>query len=337
MMGADAEHMKQRALGRTGLTVSAIGLGCMGLSQGYGQVDDDESIRVIHHALDLGITMLDTAMSYGAGHNEHLIARAMSGRRRDQVTLASKFGIVRDEHGVRLDGRPENVAGYCDAALTRLGVEVIDLFYLHRVDPAVPLADTVGAMSELVRAGKVRHLGLSEVTAEQLQQAAAVHPIAAVQFEWSLLWREAEDALVPTAQRLGVGLVPYSPLGRGLLSARLTADDIDTSEFRRTDARFHGEHLTTNARQVDTLRELAGELGVTPAQLALAWLLGQGPDVVPIPGTRHVERLIENTAAVNVALDRTQLQRLGRVSYVVSQMMMLRRTAPPRKMMASLS
>jgi aryl-alcohol dehydrogenase-like predicted oxidoreductase len=249
-------------------------------------------------------------MSYGAGHNEHLIGRALSGRRRDQVTLATKFGIVRGEQGVHLDGRPANVAGYCDASLARLGVDVIDLFYLHRVDPAVPLSDTIGAMSELVDAGKVRHLGLSEVTVDQLAQAISVHPIAAVQFEWSLLWREAEDELVPAARNLGVGLVAYSPLGRGLLSATLTAEDIDASDFRRTDARFHGENLTTNTMLVATLRELARELGVTPAQLALAWLLGQGPDIVPIPGTRHVERLRENTAAVNLALDPALLQRL---------------------------
>jgi aryl-alcohol dehydrogenase-like predicted oxidoreductase len=302
--------MQQRELGSTGLVVSALGLGCMGLSQGYGPADDNESIHVIGRALDLGVTMLDTAMSYGAGHNEELIASALSGRRGDQVTLATKFGIVRDELGVRLDGRPENVGGYCDASLTRLGVDVIDLYYLHRVDPAVPVAETVGAMSELVSAGKVRHLGLSEVTVEQLRRAAAVHPIAAVQFEWSLLWREAEDDLVPAARRLGVGLVPYSPLGRGLLTATLTPGDIDASEFRRADARFHGDHLTTNAALVRTLRDAASELRVTSAQLALAWLLGQGPDVVPIPGTRHVDRLIENTGAVNLALDPAQLQRL---------------------------
>lgn len=305
--------MDQRTLGSSGLTVSAIGLGCMGLSQGYGPVDDEESIRLIHHALDLGVSMLDTAMSYGAGHNEQLLARALVGRRRDLVHLASKVGIVRDSDGVRLDGRPENVAGYCEATLTRLGVEVIDMYYLHRVDPSVPIADTIGAMSELVTAGKVRYLGVSEVTADQLAQAVAIHPIAAVQFEWSLLWREAEDDLVPAARRLGAGLVPYSPLGRGLLTATLTTDDFDESEFRRGDARFHGENLTINTALVQTLRQLATELGYTPAQLALAWLLAQGPDVVPIPGTRRIERLSENVGAMDEPLERVQLQRLEEV------------------------
>lgn len=305
--------MQQRTLGSSGLTVSAIGLGCMGLSQGYGPVDDEESIRLIGHALDFDVSMLDTAMSYGAGHNEQLISRALTGRRRDQVQLASKIGIVRDSEGVRLDGRPENVAGYCEATLTRLGVDVIDLYYLHRVDPSVPLADTIGAMSDLVSAGKVRHLGVSEVTADQLEQAVAVHPIAAVQFEWSLLWREAEDDLVPAARRLNVGLVPYSPLGRGLLTATLVTDKIDDSEFRRADARFHGEHLTTNTALVQTLRQLATGMDYTPAQLALAWLLAQGPDVVPIPGTRHIERLSENVAAMDKPLDPVQLQRLDEV------------------------
>ena len=313
MFGADAGGMDQRTLGSSGLTVSAIELGCMGLSQGYGPVDDEESIRLIRHALDLGVSMLDTAMSYGAGHNEQLISRALAGRRRDRVQLASKIGIVRDTDGVRLDGRPEKVAGYCEATLTRLGVEVIDLYYLHRVDPAVPIADTIGAMSELVTAGKVRHLGVSEMTAAQLAQAVAVHPIAAVQFEWSLLWREAEDDLVPTARRLDVGLVPYSPLGRGLLTAILTTDKIDDSEFRRTDARFHGQNLTINTALVQALRQLATELDYTPAQLALAWLLAQSPDVVPIPGTRHIERLSENAAAVDNPLNPVQLQRLGEV------------------------
>ncbi len=305
--------MQQRTLGTSGLTVSAIGLGCMGLSQGYGPVDDEESIRLIHHALDLGVSMFDTAMSYGAGHNEALILRALAGRERDRVQLASKVGIVRDSDGVRLDGRAENVAGYCEATLTRLGVQVIDLYYLHRVDPTVPIADTVGAMGELVAAGKVRHLGVSEVTADQLEQAVAVHPIAAVQFEWSLLWREAEDDLVPAARRLGVGLVPYSPLGRGLLTATLSADSIDDSEFRRADARFHSENLTINSALVQTLRELATELGYTPSQLALAWLLAQGPHVAPIPGTRHIDRLSENAGAVDKPLDPAQLQRIDEV------------------------
>ncbi len=210
--------MQQRNLG--GLVTSAIGLGCMGLSQGYGPADDADSVRVIHRALDLGVSMLDTAMSYGQGHNEQLIARALHGRT-DQVQIATKFGIVRDPGGVRVDGRPEHVRGYCEASLRRLGRDVIDLYYLHRVDPDVPVADTVGAMAGLVAEGKVRYLGLSEATAAQLEQAAAVHPISAVQFEWSMLWRDPEDDVVPAARRLGIGLVPYSPLGRGLLTATL--------------------------------------------------------------------------------------------------------------------
>ena len=205
--------------------------------------------------------------------------------------MATKFGIVRGPDGVTLDGRPEHVRGYCEASLRRLGRDVIDLYYLHRVDPAVPVADTVGAMAELVREGKVRYLGLSEATPEQLAQAAAVHPIAAVQFEWSLLWRDPEDGIVPAARRLGIGLVPYSPLGRGLLTATLTSADIASSDFRRSDPRFSGGALDRNLAQVAALREVAGGLGITPGQLALAWLLAQGGDVVPIPGSRHPARI----------------------------------------------
>jgi aryl-alcohol dehydrogenase-like predicted oxidoreductase len=313
-----AGFMRQRRLGTTdpttdglstsGLATSALGLGCMGLSQGYGP-NDDESIRVIHSALDLGVTLLDTAMSYGQGHNEQLIARALAGRR-EHLTLATKFGIVRDKNGVHVDAQPDRVRDYCEASLERLGTDVIDLFYLHRVDPNVPIAETVGAMADLVAAGKVRHLGLSEVTVDQLEQAVAVHPIAAVQFEWSLLWRDPENDIVPAARRLGIGLVPYSPLGRGLLTATLTAADIDISDFRRTDDRFHGEHLTNNIEQVNALRAVADDLGITAGQLALGWLLAQGPDVVPIPGTRRRSRLVENVRAANIDLSPTDLQRL---------------------------
>ncbi len=299
--------MEQRHLGRGGLATSAVGLGCMGLSQGYGPADDDESVRVIHRALDLGVTMLDTAMSYGQGHNERLIARALAGR---QAMVATKFGIVRDDRGVRVDGRPDHVRGYCEASLSRLGQDVIDLFYLHRVDPEVPLAETVGAMAELVRDGKVRHIGLSEATAAQLEQAAAVHPIAAVQFEWSLLWRDPEQDIVPAARRLGIGMVTYSPLGRGLLTSTLTGADIDASDFRRNDPRFHGTDLDRNLHQVGALQEIAARLGTTPGQLALAWLLAQGDDVVPIPGTRRADRIAENVAAAQVQLSPDDLRRL---------------------------
>ena len=300
--------MQQRNLG--GLITSAIGLGCMGLSQGYGQADDEQSVGVIHRALDLGVSMLDTAMSYGQGHNEELIARALHGRT-DQVHIATKFGIVRGPGGVRVDGRPEHVRGYCEASMRRLGRDVIDLYYLHRVDPDVPVADTVGAMAGLVAEGKVRYLGLSEATPAQLEQAASVHPISAVEFEWSLLWRDPEDDVVPAARRLGIGLVPYSPLGRGLLTATLGAADIDGSDFRRADPRFHGPALDRNLRHVAMLRDLAAALGLTPGQLALAWLLAQGPDIVPIPGSRRPERIAENAAAAGVRLGPADLERLA--------------------------
>ena len=293
--------MQRRQLGDAGFTTSALGLGCMGLSQGYGPADDKESIRAIHRAIELGVTMLDTAMSYGRGHNERLLGRALAGRA-GQVEVATKFGIVRDGNGVHLDGRPEYVRGYCEASLARLGVDVIDLYYLHRVDPEVPVAETIGAMAQLVSEGKVRHLGVSEVTVSQLEQATAVHPISAVEFEWSLLWREPEDDIVPAARRLGVGVVPYSPLGRGLLTAALTRADMDTSDFRRTDPRFHGPELDHNLAHVGELQRIADGLGLTAGQLALAWLLAQGPDVVPIPGSRRLARIEENAAAADVAL-----------------------------------
>jgi aryl-alcohol dehydrogenase-like predicted oxidoreductase len=299
--------MRQRHLGSDGLVTSALGMGCMGLSQGYGPADDAESIRAIHRAAELGVTMFDTAMSYGQGHNERLIGRALAGLPW-QVQVATKFGIIRDPGGVHLDGRPGQVRGYCEASLARLGVEVIDLYYLHRVDPQVPIADTIGAMAQLVTEGKVRHLGVSEVTPAQLEQAAAVHPISAVQFEWSLLWRDPEDDIVPAARRLGAGLVPYSPLGRGMLTATLTRADIDGSDFRRGDPRFQGADLDRNLARVAALRQVAGRLGLTPAQLALAWLLAQGPDVVPIPGTRHRGRIEQNAAAGDAELSEADLR-----------------------------
>jgi aryl-alcohol dehydrogenase-like predicted oxidoreductase len=300
--------MEQRILGTT-LASSALGLGCMGFSQAYGPADDDESVAVIHDALERGITMLDTAMSYGRGHNERLVGRAVAGRR-EGVVLATKFGIVRGENGARLDGRPENVRGYCEASLRRLGVDHIDLYYLHRVDPEVPVAETIEAMADLVAAGLVRHLGVSEVNPAQLEQAAAVHPIAAVQFEWSLSWREPEDDVVPAARRLDIGLVPYSPLGRGLLTGALPAGPFPEGDFRRTDPRFGAEHLAANLALVRVLAKLADEHRVTPGQLALAWLLAQGPDVVPIPGTRSRTRIEENASAGAVALSTEDLASL---------------------------
>src|SRR5215469_7693123 len=301
--------MQQRHLGSDGLVTSALGMGCMGLSQGYGPTDDDESVAAIRRAAELGLTMFDTAMSYGRGHNERLIGRALAGLPW-QVQVATKFGIVRGDDGVHLDGRPEHVGGYCEASLARLGTEVIDLYYLHRVDPQVPIADTIGAMAQLVTEGKVRHLGVSEVTPAQLAQAAAVHPISAVQFEWSLLWRDPEDDIVPAARRAGTGIVTYSPLGRGMLTATLTREDIDGSDFRRGDPRFQGGDLDQNLTRVAALRRVADGLGITPAQLALAWLLAQGPDVVPIPGTRRLGRIGQNVAAAGVELTEADLRSL---------------------------
>jgi aryl-alcohol dehydrogenase-like predicted oxidoreductase len=283
----------------------------MGFSQGYGPADDGESIKALHRAVELGIDLLDTAMSYGQGHNEQLVARALAElANRGEVQVATKFGIVRTEQGVSLDGRPDHVRGYCDASLERLGVDVIDLYYLHRVDPQVPIAETVQAMAQLVDDGKVRYLGVSEVTAEQLRAANAVHPIAAVQFEWSMLWREPELDIIPAARELGVGLVPYSPLGRGLLTATLNRDTIGTSEFRRTDPRFQDTNLDRNLSQIEALREVADSLSITAGQLALAWLLAQGDDVVPIPGTRRLDRIAENAAAAEVELSPAELERL---------------------------
>lgn len=301
--------MQVRILGTDRLVSSAIGLGCMGLSQGYGPVEEDQAIRVVQCALDSGITMLDTAMSYGEGRNERLLARAIAGRR-EHAVIATKFGIVRNADKVEVDARPERVRADCEGSLSRLGIEVIDLYYLHRPDPRVPVAETIGAMARLVEAGKVRHLGVSELSAEQLEEAAAEHPITAAQFEWSLLWREPEHDLVPAARRLGIGMVPYSPLGRGLLTGTLADGDIAASAFRRQDPRFSGTNLSRNRTQVDALARLASELGMTTGQLALAWLLAQGPDVVPIPGTSRPERVLENVGAAGMRLGAAELARL---------------------------
>ncbi len=297
--------MDTRQLGP--LTTSAVGLGCMGFSQAYGPADDDESVAAIRTALDSGITLLDTAMSYGSGHNEELVGRAVAGRR-DDVLLATKFGIVRTADGTHVDARPLRVPEFCDASLRRLGVDVIDLYYLHRIDPSVPVADTVGAMAELVSAGKVRHLGLSEANPGQLAQAAAVHPIAAVEFEWSLSWREPEDDVVPAARELGIGLVPYSPLGRGLLTGALPS--LAADDFRAGDPRFAGSALSANIALVQALSRIAAARGVTVGQLALAWLLAQGPDVVPIPGSRRPLRIASNAAAGSIALTADDLAAL---------------------------
>jgi aryl-alcohol dehydrogenase-like predicted oxidoreductase len=305
--------MESRRLGDRGPLVSALGLGCMGMSQGYGEVHEREAIATLDTALDAGVTLLDTAMSYGAGANERLLAQILRPRR-DEVVLATKLGIVRDADGIHLDAKPHRVRGFLEASLTRLGVDHVDLYYLHRVDPEVPIAETVGAMAELVAEGKVAHLGVSETTAAELEQAVAVHPIAALQLEWSLLWRECEDEIVPAARRLGVGIVPYSPLGRGLLTGTLTAASAGQAPMRAQDPRFAGEALDQNLRLANAVAEIAAGHQATPAQLALAWLLAQGTDVVPIPGTRRPERLVENLAALTLTLSAGDLARLERAA-----------------------
>ncbi len=299
-----------RALGRQGLVVSAIGLGCMGMSQSYGPADEQESIATIHRAIDLGVFFLDTANVYGDGHNERLVGRAIADRR-DRVVLATKFGLRRDDGSMSTSGRPEYVKACCDESLARLGVEHIDLYYQHRVDPDVPIEDTVGAMAELVQAGKVRYLGLSEASVDSLERAAATHPITALQSEWSLWSRDLEDEVLPTARRLGIGIVPYSPLGRGFLTGAITSpDDFAPDDFRRSNPRFQGENFRRNLDLVAEVRRLAEEKQVTAGQLALAWLLAQGEDVVPIPGTKRRANLEENAGARVVSLSPQDLARL---------------------------
>jgi aryl-alcohol dehydrogenase-like predicted oxidoreductase len=293
--------LEQRNLGA--LTVSALGLGCMGMSQSYGPGDDAESIRVIHRAYELGVTFLDTADVYGAGANETLVGRAVAGRR-DDFVIATKFGNRTDENGNRfVDNRPEYIREAIDASLRRLDADHVDLYYMHRRSPDVPIEESVGAMAELVQAGKVRHLGLSEVNAGTLRAAAAVHPIAALQSEWSLFTRGLEDEIVPAARELGVGLVPYSPLGRGMLAGALTSvDELSEDDFRRNNPRWSGENLEHNLALVRRVREVAEQAGATPVQVALAWLLAKGDDVVPIPGTKRVRYLEDNAGAADVHL-----------------------------------
>jgi aryl-alcohol dehydrogenase-like predicted oxidoreductase len=306
--------MQTRQLGSNGPTVSAVGLGCMGMSEFYGARDDAESIATIHRALELGVTLLDTSDIYGPHTNEALVGRAIADRR-DRVVLATKFGVVRDpdDPSVRgLDGSPAYVKARCEDSLRRLGVDHIDLYYQHRVDPKTPIEETVGAMAELVDAGKVRHLGLSEASPATLRRASAVHPIAALQTEYSLWSRDPEDEILPTCRELGVGFVAYSPLGRGFLTGAITSvDDLDADDYRRRSPRFEGENFEKNLDLVGEVRRLAADKGVTPAQLALAWVLAQDEAIVPIPGTKRRARLEENVGAVDVDLSDHDLQRIA--------------------------
>lgn len=308
--------MKHRTLGRRGLEVSAIGLGCMGMSYAYGPADEAESIATIHRALEGGITFLDTADMYGPFTNEELVGRAIRGRR-EQVVLATKFGNVMSPEGkfLRIDGRPEYVRQACEASLRRLGVEWIDLYYQHRVDRTVPIEETVGAMAELVKAGKVRHLGLSEAAPATIRRAHAVHPIAALQTEYSLWSRDPEDEIFPTVRELGIGFVAYSPLGRGFLTGRFQKiEDLPEGDWRRSTPRFQGENFAKNLQMLERVRAIAQEKGVTPSQLALAWVLARGEDIVPIPGTARRAHLEENLAAVQVALTPEDLARIEEVA-----------------------
>ena len=301
--------MKHAKLGE--LEVSAIGLGCMGMSQAYGEADPDESERTLHRALDSGVTFLDTANAYGAGHNEELLGRVLS-TRRDEFVLATKFGIVRHADGTRgIDGRPEQISLRCDESLRRLKTDVIDLYYLHRLDPEVPIEDTIGAMADLVRTGKVRYLGLSEISAATLRRAHAVHPITAVQSEYSLCTRDPESHVLPACRELGVGFVPFSPLGRAMLTGALTdGEALVKEDLRARLPRFKGENFTENFALVERLMAFAAEKGCTAAQVSLAWLLAQGQDIAPIPGTKRVSYLDEDLLAVDVVLDVEELDHL---------------------------
>ncbi len=308
--------MHARSLGPDQLRVSALGLGCMGMSEFYGGADDTESIAVIHAALDAGCTFLDTADIYGPFTNERLVGRAIAGRR-DEVVLATKFGIERRADGSRVgvNSRPEYVRSACDASLERLGVDHIDLYYQHRVDTSVPIEETVGAMAELVAAGKVRHLGLSEAAADTIRRAHAVHPITALQTEYSLWTRDPEDEILPTVRELGIGFVAYSPLGRGFLTGRFQSiEDLPEGDFRRVNPRFEGANFARNLDVVTQVHAIAAEKGCTPGQLAIAWLLAQGEDIVPIPGTKRLSYLQDNLGADDVSLTLADLARIDAVA-----------------------
>jgi len=312
--------MQQRTLGRQGLVVSAMGLGCMGMSEFYAGRDDAESLATIHHALDRGVTLLDTADMYGPYLNEELVGRAVKSwvhGTRDGVVIATKFGIVRtaDPHARGVNGRPEYVQQACDGSLKRLGVDYIDLYYQHRVDPEVPIEDTVGAMAELVRQGKVRYLGLSEAAPQTLRRACKVHPITALQSEYSLWTRDPEDEVLATCRELGVGFVAYSPLGRGFLTGQIKKfEDLAEDDYRRFSPRFQGENFKRNLDLVQKIEHLAKEKNCTPAQLAIAWVLAQGDDIVPIPGTKKRSRLTENLGALDAKLTKEDLAAIDKIA-----------------------